>query len=85
MATLTDKICKVIDGQHYMGADGLASYHAAQAVKRALRRRGIGPQLAGVKLALNSFRVTARIDVDESGEFCILIYRSDCTDVSARL
>lgn len=58
--TLNRTIMNVIEGSHVMpsSTQGLAAYHATQAVKAALRKREALARFYEIKHALNPFRVT---------------------------
>jgi hypothetical protein len=65
MAKLTD-IYSVIEGAHFMDADGLTHYHAARATRDAMRCHSVEISLAKIKHALNAYRVTVALALRES-------------------
>lgn len=64
MPNKTESIMAVIKGSAYLAADGLQDYHAAQAVKAALRRKDPTYRLSGVREALRQYRVSAWLQDD---------------------
>lgn len=55
---LTKRIMYEIQGTHHFKQDELTDYHAAQAVKAALRRHEWLDKLCGVRQALSGYAVT---------------------------
>lgn len=63
------KIAEFLDGLHHFpsATSGLASYHAAQAVKAAMLRCGTERRCAAAKKAVKQFNVVVSIAVNERG------------------
>ncbi len=73
MAAKLEAIQTVIEGAHFMDADGLTHYHAARATRDAMRCRGVEMQLARIKRALNAYRVTVALAVKDDLEYGVRI------------
>lgn len=69
MASINDRLVAVLKGASYLPTNGLADYHAAKAVKAALRRKEHNARLMGVREALRQYRVTSWLDDDGTIEF----------------
>lgn len=76
--TLTRKIMNAIEGTSYMGTTGLGDYHAAQAVKSALRCKASVKKLTKIREALRQYRVCVWLRPEGHIEIC----RDGCAVIS---
>lgn len=68
--TLTRKIMNAIEGTAYVSSTGLGDYHAAQAVKHALRCKGAAKKLTKIREALRQYRVCVWLRPEGQIEIC---------------